>query len=174
MISSSDISKEVPKELLSTPKQIFQMIYHEIDKINKNYDYKDYYQPINDSIYNLNMFVFNDKVGKFHFTVELDPSAFPLIPPKIRLVEPILRRDVMLQLNNLEDLTIDKWNPTVSLEFLLNKFSEKIGELKEYINKDVEVDIIFEKLNSMLADVCGIKSPKIIDFDLDFHKVFKK
>ena len=174
MLTSSDVSKDVPKELLSTPKQIFQMIYHELDKINKNYDYKDYYQPINNSIYDLNMFVFNDKVGKFHFTVKLDPSAFPLIPPKIRLVEPILRRDVMLQINNLEDLTIDKWNPTVSLEFLLTKFSEKIGQLNQYINKDMEVDVIFEKLNSMLADVSGIKSPKIIDFDLEFHKISLK
>lgn len=174
MCSLSDVSKEVPKELLSTPKQIFQMIYHELDKINKNYDYKDYYQPIEDSIYNLNMFVFNDKVGKFHFEVKLDPSAFPLIPPKIRLVEPILRRDVMLQLNNLEDLTIDKWNPTVSLEFLLNKYSDNIGTLKEYINKDMETDRVFEKLNSMLAEVCGIKTPKVIDFNLDFHKVSLK
>lgn len=172
--SSSDISEEIPKELLSTPKQIFQMIFHELDKINKNYDYKDYYQPINESIYNLNMFVFNDKVGKFKFEVILDPSAFPLIPPKIRLVEPLLRRDVMLQINNLEDLTIDKWNPTVSLEFLLNKFSEKIGSLKEFINKDMETDIIFEKLNSMLADVCGIKTPKVIEFNLEFHKISLK
>ena len=37
------------------------------------------------------MFVFNDKVGKFIFTVELDSSA-SFNTPKIRLIEPVLKR----------------------------------------------------------------------------------
>ena len=66
-------------------------------------------------------------------TVKKYSSVFPLIPPKIRLIEPILRREiVMLQLNNLKRFTIYKWKYSNILNFFLNKFSENIGNLIIY------------------------------------------
>ena len=170
----SDISSDVPKELLSTPNQIFNMIYYQLDKINKNHSYNHYYKPINDSLYNLEMNLFNDKLGQFKFEVKLDEGAFPLIPPKISLIEPWLDRKVALQINNLPDLSIDSWNPTVGLEYLLLKYAEKIINLKDYINKSSNIDIQFEKLNTELAELCGIKPDDIVDFKLDFSKISLK
>ena len=173
-LKKSDISEDIPKELLSSPVQIFQMIYYELDKINKNHTYPHYYKPIDESIYNLEMNIFNSKIGNFKFEVSLDPFAFPVLPPKIKIIEPCLERNVMLQINNLNDLTIDKWNPIVSLEYLLNKFAEKVVNLKDHINIDSNTNIIFEKLNSMLATISGIALPKIVDFNLEFHKMSLK
>tara|TARA_B100000768_G_C11282305_1_gene379370 strand:+ start:2845 stop:5004 length:2160 start_codon:yes stop_codon:yes gene_type:complete len=170
----SDVSSEIPKELLSTPNQIFDMIYYELDKINKNHSYKHYYKPLNNSIYNLEMNIFNETVGNFKFNVELDKSAFPLIPPKIKIIEPYLDRKVILQINNLSDLNINCWNPIVSLEYLLLKYAEKVVNLKEYINNSADINIQFEKLNIDLAELCGIKPDDIVDFNLDFSKISLK
>ena len=170
----SDVSSDVPKELLSTPNQIFEMIYYQLDKINKNHSYRHYYKPLNDSIYNLEMNIFNENIGNFKFLVELDESAFPLIPPKIKIIEPCLDRKVILQINNLSDLNINCWNPIVSLEYLLLKYAEKVVNLKEYINNSSDINIQFEKLNTDLAELCGIKPVDIVDFKLDFSKISLK
>lgn len=164
------IDSNIPVELLLKPKQIFNMIFHEIDKINKNHSYPHYYQPINNDIYNLSMKVFYNDM-EFEFNVKLDGIVFPFFPPKINIVKPKLERKVLLTVNNLDELNINGWNPMVSLEYLINIYAKNIYKLVPYISKDNNYNKDFEILNSDLATLTGIKIPKIIDFNLEFNKI---
>lgn len=169
-IKFSSINLNVPKELLSNPKMIYQMIYKMIDDINKDNKTLNYYQPIDNNIYNLMLNIFKDN-KHFKFKFELDPSVFPLLPPKVSIVEPNVERSVMLQLNNLSDLTIDRWNPMISLEYIMNKFDEKVNNIVPHITNNDNINVDFEECNTILSKICGIDVIEVIDFSLDFHKV---
>lgn len=153
----SVLESNIPNELLFTKDQIFKMVINEIKKINNNFDYDHYVIPINNNPYELYLnFKFkNGKLGeklkkinkKFNydyiqFKIFINHKLYPFYPYKLEYCKPKIDMQLLFSFMNIELLETKNWNPTVSLEWFINKLSEK---LEKFMDSHIDVDSVYNK-----------------------------
>lgn len=152
--TSMNISS-IPKELLFNPNQIYKIIVQEITNFNKNLKYKHYIEPINNNIYCLKLVCFlnneNFKNDTFEIKINLEPKLYPYFPPKIEVIKPSIKFQLVFNLMNLKILKLENWNSTISLEWLLISLIEQIDPIiHDYIKVESSK---FEELDIKLSSI---------------------
>lgn len=141
----------IPSGLKLNHKQVFEMIYTEVEKINKNMSYKHYIDFKDNDPYTL-LFRFKydkgelaDKLKKlkdnFGFDyieviIKLDSSLYPFKSPTLEYSKPCITSDVIHNMKNTNVFQQDKWNFNISLEWLLKEFAEKY---ESYFNQYIDI-----------------------------------
>jgi ubiquitin-protein ligase len=144
-----------PKELLFNPNQIYKIIVQEIKKFNNNLNYKHFIEPINNNIYCLKLVCFlnnkNFKNDTFEIKINLEPKLYPYFPPRIEVIKPSIKFQLVFNLINLKILKLENWNSTISLEWLLISLIEQIDPIiHDYIKLESSK---FEELDIKLSSI---------------------
>ena len=152
--TSMNISS-IPKELLFNPNQIYKIIIQEIKNFNKNLKYKHFIEPINNNIYCLKLVCFlnnkNFKNDTFEIKINLEPKLYPYFPPRIEVIKPSIKFQLVFNLMNLKILKLENWNSTISLEWLIISLIEQIDPIiHDYIKVDSSK---FEELDIKLSSI---------------------
>jgi len=152
--TSMNISS-IPKELLFNPNQIYKIIVQEIKNFNKNLKHKHYIEPINNNIYCLKLVCFlnnkNFKNDTFEIKINLEPKLYPYFPPRIEVIKPSIKFQLVFNLMNLKILQLENWNSTISLEWLLISIIEQIDPIiHDYIKLESSK---FEELDIKLSSI---------------------
>ena len=152
--TSMNISN-IPKELLFNSNQIYKIIVQEIKNFNKNLKYKHFIEPINNNIYCLKLVCFlnneNFKNNTFEIKINLEPKLYPYFPPKIEVIKPSIKFQLVFNLMNLKILKLENWNSTISLEWLLISLIEQIDPIiHDYIKVESSK---FEELDIKLSSI---------------------
>ena len=152
--TSMNISS-IPKELLFNPNQIYKIIVQEIKNFNKNLKYKHFIEPINNNIYCLKLVCFlnnkNFKNDTFEIKINLEPKLYPYFPPRIEVIKPSIKFQLVFNLMNLKILKLENWNSTISLEWLIISLIEQIDPIiHDYIKVDSSK---FEELDIKLSSI---------------------
>ena len=170
-----DISK-FPKELLFNPNQIYQIIVNEMKSFNQNLSFKHFIEPINNNPYNLKLVTYltNSKVKDFivEMKISVEPKLYPFYPPRVEFIRPAIKLPLVYSLMNMKLLKMENWNPTISLQWLIEKLVEQIQPIiheytKENTIKFVELDSLLVKLASVTKeysaelDLINITAPKV-------------
>jgi len=173
--SSIDISK-FPKELLFNPNQIYQIIVNEMKSFNQNLSFKHFIEPINNNPYNLKLvsYLTNAKVKDFviEMKISVEPKLYPFYPPRIEFIRPSIKLPLVYSLMNMKLLKMENWNPTISLQWLIEKLVEQLQPIihdyvKEGTVKYPEMDALLVKLASLTKeysaelDLLNITAPKV-------------
>jgi ubiquitin-protein ligase len=179
---------KIPKDLLLSDTQIKKLIINEIKKINRNNNYDHYIIPENDNIFTLIVRLkFNNKNNLFdtflkinekynydyiEFKLILD-STFPYMPPKIEYIKPLINYKLIISISNLEILKINKWNPLISLEYLIINIANEIDKISpDYILKNSTYDNLeyeIYKLSSIIKEDFN----NLINIDVNIHILTK-
>ena len=152
--TSMNISN-IPKELLFNSNQIYKIIVQEIKNFNKNLKYKHFIEPINNNIYCLKLVCFlnnkNFKNDTFEIKINLEPKLYPYFPPKIEVIKPSIKFQLVFNLMNLKILKLENWNSTISLEWLLISLIEQIDPIiHDYVKLESSK---FEELDIKLSSI---------------------
>jgi ubiquitin-protein ligase len=152
--TSMNISN-IPKELLFNSNQIYKIIVQEIKNFNKNLKYKHFIEPINNNIYCLKLVCFlnnkNFKNDTFEIKINLEPKLYPYFPPRIEVIKPSIKFQLVFNLINLKILKLENWNSTISLEWLLISLIEQIDPIiHDYIKLESSK---FEELDIKLSSI---------------------
>jgi len=152
--TSMNISN-IPKELLFNSNQIYKIIVQEIKNFNKNLKYKHFIEPINNNIYCLKLVCFlnnkNFKNDTFEIKINLEPKLYPYFPPKIEVIKPSIKFQLVFNLMNLKILKLENWNSTISLEWLLISIIEQIDPIiHDYVKLESSK---FEELDIKLSSI---------------------
>jgi ubiquitin-protein ligase len=172
--STIDISK-FPKELLFNSNQIYQLLINEIKSFNKNLSFKHYLEPIENNPYNLKLITYLNSKNKdlmVEMKINVDPKIYPFFPPKIEFIKPAIKLPLVYSLMNLKILKMENWNPTISLQWLIEKLVEQLEPIihdyiKEDSNKFTELNFLLVKLASITkeysseTDLINISVPKV-------------
>ena len=152
--TSMNISS-IPKELLFNPNQIYKIIVQEIKNFNKNLKYKHFIEPINNNIYCLKLVCFlnnkNFKNDTFEIKINLEPKLYPYFPPRIEVIKPSIKFQLVFNLMNLKILKLENWNSTISLEWLIISLIEQVDPIiHDYIKVESSK---FEELDIKLSSI---------------------
>lgn len=148
--SDRKICKNIPKGLQLNHKQVFEMIYSEVDKVNKNMSYKHYIDFKDNDPYTLcfrfkydkgelseKLKILNSDFGFDYIEIilKLNNSFYPFLPPVVEYSKPCMSPDVIYNIKN-SDIFNSKWNFNISLEWILNQIAEKY---EKYFNQYIDV-----------------------------------
>jgi len=162
--SNIDISK-FPKELLFNPNQIYQLLINEIKSFNKNVSFKHYLEPIENNPYNLKLITYlKNKDLMVEMKINVDPKIYPFFPPKIEFIKPAIKLPLVYSLMNLKILKMENWNPTISLQWLIEKLVEQLEPIIHDYLKDESSK--FTKLNFLLVKLASITKEYSSETDL--------
>jgi ubiquitin-protein ligase len=141
---------KIPKDLLLSSLQIKKLIINEIKKINRNNNYEHYVIPEDNNIFSLiirlkfnknnNLFdIFNKyNYDYMEFKLILDSTAYPYFPPKLEYIKPKINYMLFMSLTNLDILKYNKWNPLISLEYLIINIANEVDKVpSNYILSDI-------------------------------------
>lgn len=156
------------KELLLTPKQIFNNIITEIKKVNSNTTYKHFIKPIDNNPYKLH---FNFCYDKFNIVLlfEIDSLYYPLLPPKIKFISPSCDGNIIFEINNMKDFKLENWNPTVSISYIIKKLGKELVKVKPYLNTKTN-NVFYNKLSNLVV-LTNITIKPILNLSLDIMKL---
>lgn len=174
----------IPKELKLNHKQVFEMIYLEVEKVNKNMSYQHYIDFKDNDPYTL-LFRFkyeegplfnklkklNDNFGFDYIEViiKLDSSLYPFMAPTFEYSKPNITSDVIYNMKNSNIFDQSKWNFNISLEWLILEFAKNYESyFDKYIDITNEYPIISDIEKSMfdLFNIMGINEYE--DFNIEF------
>ena len=115
----------IPKELKLNHKQVFEMIYSEVEKVNKNMNYHHYIDFKDNNPYKL-LFRFkydkgelSEKLKKLkdnfgfdyiEIIINLDGALYPFKPPTLEYSKPCMTSDVIYNLKKSNVFEQDTWN----------------------------------------------------------------
>lgn len=168
--SDRKINKNIPSGLKLNHKQVFEMIYSEVDKINKNMEYQHYINFKDNDPYTLEIrFKYDkgelaDKLKKIHsetgidyieIILKLDNTLYPFIPPSIEYSKPNISTIVIHNISNIDILKDKKWNSNISIEWLVKEIGK---QFEPYFNKYIDTDNITLKFTEIDKLVCEIYS----------------
>lgn len=175
------IYKNIPKNLLFQPKQIFSLVINELkNTLIKNTSW--IIDPVDDNLYLLNaVYKINessnhfgklDKLGGFNFRISIDPILYPFVPPQFTLISPKINRELSDNLHQLEFIRLENWNPSNSFSFLLDSIEyviENYAKITDTQNSEYsELEIVLDKLQKTTNDVI----PFIKNIKINYNKIF--
>ena len=165
-----------------TPGFIINVILKEIESIYKNCN-GVIMSPVNDDIFNINIEFttfenesLNKNMADFNvesiiMNIKLDSNLYPYYPPQVSFKTKIDNKlDVAIV--NLNYFNVDSWNPTNTLEQLVNG-------VKKILNDHCSIsqsNILFPNINSTLQNIMSLNSIlpnclKSYDINIDFVKL---
>lgn len=168
--SDRKINKNITAGLKLNHKQVFEMIYSEVDKINKNMEYQHYINFKDNDPYTLEIrFKYDkgelaDKLKKIYtetgidyieIILKLDNTLYPFIPPSIEYSKPNISTNVIHNISNIDILKDKKWNSNISIEWLVKEIGK---QFEPYFNKYIDTDNIAMKFTEIDKLVCEIYS----------------
>ena len=167
-IKQNNYSKlKIPKELLLNSQQLFQLVINEIKKINTNYQYLHYIEPIDNNIFNLKIYMFFNKI-KIELKIILNSNLYPFLPPQIEIVNPKVKLPLYFAIMNLNIIKLNNWKSIFSLEWIIENLYKKLEPIiHEYIESDYyynEIELLLLKLSNLLKEDYSDKLN--INFDL--------
>jgi len=183
-ISNRHIHKHIPKELQLNHKQVFEMIFSEVDKVNKNQNYLHYIDFKDNDPYTL-LFRFkydkcelSEKLKKLkskfnidyiEIIVNLDNTLYPIIPPTIEYSKPNMNNNMIYNLKKINIFDQKNWNINISIEWLITEIGNKF---EPYVSKYIDIDNIELKISEMdeiifkIFTIMGIN--EYSDFNINF------
>lgn len=123
------ISKEIK------PKQI---LFNELNEYNSDLTFSDFAEIKDNNIYQVYLNLFKNKNDKCIIKFDFDSKYYPLVPPKIEWISPIISKDNYAALLN-SDIFNKSWNPLINLSWLFNQIKEQLIE-RENKNNDKYFD----------------------------------
>ena len=184
IIETNKINKtntKFPKELLLSPHQITQLIINEIKKVNRNKEHPHLIIPDEINPYSLIIRINfdNEKSGcdYMEFKLNIDPTTYPFVPPKLDYIKPKIKCSLLLALINLPILQIDNWNPTISLEYLIVNIAKELEPIcKDYLIINSDENTTNDDLDYELIKLAAITKESCIDkviINIDVPKINK-
>jgi ubiquitin-protein ligase len=88
---------------------------------------------------NANFFGINSKIrqqmldtnSSLVLKIEIEPKLYPFYPPKVRVISPRLKNELMTIIATMDFLKASNWNPIYNLEFIINVVKEILDEYGE-------------------------------------------
>lgn len=174
----------IPGKLEINQTFIINVILKEIESIYKNCKGINI-MPLNDDIFNIDIEftsfeneVLNKKmedynVDKIVMNIKLDSNLYPYYPPQVSFKTKIDNK-LDIAIINLSYFNIDSWNPTNTLEQLVNGIQ---GILNDNCSIS-ESEILFPNINSVVQNIMSVNSIlpnclKSYDINIDFVKLTK-
>ena len=177
--------KSAPHNFKLNYKQVFEMIYSEVEKINSNFNFEHYIKFKDDNPYEL-CFRFRYNKGElseklkilnnnFNFDyieiiVKLDNEFYPFVAPTIEYSKPNMSPNVIYNIQKISILEDKKWNSNISLEWLIVEIG---NQFEKYFNKYIDItkeELVFEKIENnifKLFNIMGINDYE--KFDIHFE-----
>ena len=184
----------IPKNLLYTPDIIFNIVSNELFKLQNNSVAKYEIDAIDNNIYNLNVKLFfdnNSKLGEqlkkvyenfgynfIQINFKLNMNLYPYFPPSIELVKPKINNDTVYGIMDLDFLKFENWNPTNSLEFVIEAI-HKVFSTHANIDVDCSLNSMetsylpLEYLLMKLSTKYKLNSQSATEIDVEYTKLSK-
>jgi ubiquitin-protein ligase len=170
IVSNNDNSlMKIPKKFLLNSNQIYQLILNEINKINSNYDYLHFIEPINNIIYELKLTLLLNNNIVVLLKIMLDPKLYPFFPPKFEIISPKVDITLSFAIMNLNITKLANWNSTMTLEWIISNLAQKLDPIiNDYIkSNDEHNDLDYNLL--ILANLIKENDNKL-NIDIDIMK----
>lgn len=175
---------QIPNGLQLNYKQVFEMIYSEVEKVNKNMNYQHYIDFKDNDPYTL-LFRLKyekgelaDKLKKMksklgidyiEIIIHLDNTLYPFLAPSIEYSKPNMDNQVIYNLKNINILEQKNWNNNISLEWLLLELANKF---EPYFNKYIDInniELMISKMDKVIFEIFKIMgSTECVDFNIKF------
>lgn len=183
--NNETIIKSIPKELISSKKQIYYMVEKEIRKINSNMEYLHTIEPINNNPYLLNVKLkykneFGDKLfekygkNEIEFNFEINSKYYPLIPPKLSYTSPPIDQKFLYEISNLKDLKIENWNYFVTFEYIITNLANELENKMEPFLKDLDSkseNFVFNSLIAKFMELTNETLPPVANINLGINRL---
>ena len=178
---NKDLMTQIPKGLVMYNIQRFNIIYQEIEKLNKNMDVPYYIVCNNDNPYDLSIRLkyegeLYEKLktnGQEYFELNfiLDHNLYPFVPPKVSYVKPNIDMNLIMNIINLNIWTTSNWNYTISLDKLVTNLGNELEPyfLKYYDTKSNNSEL-YNLILQFSQNINDIPFEKI-NINLDFAKL---
>lgn len=172
---------KIPKELYISSIQRFNMIYQEIERLNRDMT-NPYYIVCNDNnIYNLSIrFKYNGELGKllnknskeyFELNFCLDDKLYPYVPPKVSYVQPNIDITLIYNIYDLDIWSYGNWNYTITLDKLVTNLGNELEKhFIKYYNKDINTSNLYNLILQFSQNINDIPFEHL-DIKLDFSKL---
>jgi ubiquitin-protein ligase len=165
------------ENLLFKPNDIFSLVFNEIKHISEKKNWE--IDIFDENIYNISAIYKVDSqskhksiVDEFCFKIDLNPVLFPFVPPNISLIKPTINSDLSNNFHLIEFLKQENWNPSNTLEFVLDSFEYIIENY--FIVKKTNEKTELEKLIEEIQKLNSIEPPIINEIKINFNKIQKK
>jgi hypothetical protein len=165
---------KIPKELLLNQQQIFLLLLNEIERINNNFDYNHYIYPYEDNIYDLRLRLFfnnSEKLDFLEFKLTINPTLYPFFPPKLEVVYPKLKLELLFALLNLNIFKIENWNSSITLDWIIQNIHKLLEPIiYDYIdnnNEFTDIELLLLKLAHLTKDFSTNK----LELKIDIPKI---
>jgi ubiquitin-protein ligase len=175
---------QIPKGLQLNHKQVFEMIYSEVEKVNKNMNYQHYIDFKDNDPYTL-LFRFryekgelSDKLKKLksqfdidyiEVIIKLDNTLYPFLAPTIEYSKPNMENEVIHNLKNISVLEQNNWNNNISLEWLITEIGNKF---EPHFNKYIDINnysLSLSKMDKIIFEILTIMGVnEYTDFNIKF------
>ena len=161
----------MPTSIIPSTEEIKNIIFKEIKDFNTNTDFNDYIEPIEDSLFKFNLYLFDEK-DKCKIEINLDSNYYPMTPPKIKWIAPVISKELYADILNSKVFG-SSWNPTIELKNLFLKLKEKLLERKvsnkEKIFGECDEENEFKEDDNLIIEFCkaigNFTGTKILDLN---------
>lgn len=174
----STIVDIIPKALLLTNEQRFNILLNEIEKINNDTSHKHYIVCNNDNPFNLSLRlkydgVLGDKLEKynkkygidyFEINIILDEKLYPYAPPKIYYVKPAIDINLILNINNIDIFSPSKWNYTNTLDNIAICFG---NTMERYFLEFFDEERVYNELDTLLVLFSQLNTATTVKYKMD-------
>jgi ubiquitin-protein ligase len=171
---------KIPKDLILSKKQFYNLILSEIEKVNLNMNYPHYIYCNNDNIMDLSFrFIYKgelenkmkyifEKFGYNYFEINFKLSElYPFMPPEISYIKPKVEISLISSIYNLDIWDINSWNYIITFDWIINNLGKALEPL---FNKYVDIDnISFNFIESNMIKLNHISKIKTDDLVIDFN-----
>lgn len=146
----------MPTSIIPSTEEIKNIIFKEIKDFNTNIDFNDYIEPIEDSLFKFNLYLFDEK-DKCKIEINLDSNYYPMTPPKIKWIAPVISKEFYADILNSKVFG-SSWNPTIELKNLFLKLKEKLLERSKLMEEKIfgECDGMneFKEDDNLIIEFC--------------------
>lgn len=147
-------------------------IINEIKAFNSDLSFPHFIELFDDNIFKLKLHLFKSKTLKAIILFNLDSRYFPLVPPKIKWISPVIIKDVYAAIINAPIFN-NKWNPIIDFKWIATNLLKNLidkentlgtiifsDEQNLYTNEDKTVINFLKTLGSFTT-----KNPLSIEFN---------
>ena len=172
--------KNIPKKLLYTKNQIIDIIINEMKQLNNNFNHTHYIEESEISPYtfivSMNISNWSSK-DMLKLQINFNPVLHPFFPPTISLIYPSVKSSLVFSLSNLNILKIKNWNPTISLDWLINNLSIELTKihLEDYLIEKSVSSILENTLDEFKQKMVIFSGNELdeIKINLEYTKYYK-
>lgn len=173
--------KNIPEELYIKKSQRFDIIFQEIERLNRNMSNLYYIVCNNDNIYDLSVrFKYEGELYEklkqcdqeyFELNFELDENMYPYVPPKVTYIKPCIDMNLIMNISKLDIWESSNWNYTITLDnLIINLGNELEKHFIKYYNSSNNESKLYNLILQFSQNMNDIPFDKI-DINLDFTKI---